>query len=500
MEKRFMSIWFRYLLADWQMLRRAELKAIPFVFSAPDCGRLVVVATSQLAEAQGIVPGTAVADAKAVTPGLEVIESQPGRNERLLKLIGEWLIRYTPFVVLDPPDGLILDITGCTHLWGGERGYYKEVVNRLKDKGYEVRAAIADTAACAWAVARFAAAKPITEPGRQAQAVFPLPPAALRLEAEQLETLHQLGMYTIGSFAGLPRQALRRRFGDSLSVKLGQALGTEKEVIKPLRPVITYQERLPCMEPIRTRVAIQIAIQKLLEMLCPRLHQDGKGLRTAILKCYRIDGAMVQVTIGTNRPSESAIHLFKLFELKIGDIRPEMGIELFVLEAPKVEAMQPGQEVLWSGKAGLENVAIAELLDRVANKVGITAIQRFLPAEHYWPERSVKKAAAITDKPNTCWYEDKPRPFRLLADPQKITALAAIPDYPPKVFIYQNERHELVKTDGPERIEQEWWLAEGEHRDYYIVEDKQGRRYWVFRSGHYTGDQTEEWFLHGFFA
>jgi len=325
-----------------------------------------------------------------------------------------------------------------------------------------------------------------------------LPPIALRLEPLVLEKLHKLGFSTIKSFMQIPHSVLRRRFGEGFLLRLAQALGLEDEIIKPLIPPVPYAERLPCMEPVRTAKAIEIAIQKLLEGLCARLQAEGKGVRKATLKCYRIDGKIVQAGISTNRGSHSVSHLFKLFELQISKIEPALGIELFLLEAPKVEDVDAPQEKLWVGNPGLQDTALAELLDRIATKVGPERIRRYLPAEHYWPERSIKQAVSLSEIPLTKWRTDRPRPLRLLRRPERVEVMALLPDYPPKVFTYKGKRHIVEKADGPERIEREWWRDKGEHRDYYAVEDSNGGRYWLFRSGHY--DAAPEWYLHGFFA
>ncbi|MGB4398495.1 MAG: DNA polymerase Y family protein [Daejeonella sp.] len=500
MQKRFVTIWFRHLLTDWLSLRRPELRDIPFVIVIKDHGRQLITASNSLAETEGIVPGMLAADARAIIPSLEIIDDIPGKGNKLLKGLGEWCIRYTPLIAVDPPNGVILDITGCAHLWGGEREYLREIVTRLRSKGYDVRAAMADTIGGAWAVSRYGKVKPIIESKGHSDALLSLPPAALRLELQVLERLQKLGFRTISSFMSIPRSVLRRRFGALLLQRLDQALGNEEEPIQSLLPVEPYQERLASMEPIRTATGIEIALRTLLEMLCKRLHQEGKGVRTAIFKGYRIDGKVVQMDIGTNLASHTVQHLYKLFELKISTLEPALGIELFVLEAPKVEDIPPQQEALWAGKPGLEDVTLAELLDRLAGKVGPDKIHRYLPDEHYWPERSVRISSSIKDKPSIRWRSDKPRPVQLLARPEQIEVTAPIPDYPPMLFRYKEKVHHVKKADGPERIEREWWLESGQHRDYYYVEDQNGQRYWLFRSGHYNGDGSNEWFIHGFFA
>ncbi|MGN6177546.1 MAG: Y-family DNA polymerase [Mucilaginibacter sp.] len=478
--------------------RRPELKELPFVLVAPVKNRVVITASSMLAEQQGAFAGMAAADARAAVAELVTLDDTPGQATKLLYLLGLACIRYTPIVSIDPPDGLMLDISGCAHLWGDERGYYKEVIFKLRKNGFDARAAIADTPGVAWAVARFGEKYPIIETGKQALAIADLPPTALRLDAEIVDRLQRLGFRRIAPLLELPAQMLRRRFGKELLLRIDQTLGRIEEHRETLTPPVPYVERLPCMEPIRTALGIEIAIERLLSAICLRLQAENRGIRKAFLKCHRIDGRKVQVSISTSKGSYSVSHLMRLFKLQVGKIEPALGIELFVLEASIVEEMDIVQEQLWAEAKGLADTALAELLDRVAGKVGANNICRFLPVEHHWPERSVKVASSLTEKPETDWQVQL-RPIRTLSVPEPIEVMALIPDHPPKVFTYKNKRHVIKKADGPERIGREWWRDSGEHRDYYALEDSEGQRYWVFRSGHYDGNDAR-WYLHGYFA
>jgi protein ImuB len=222
MQKRFMAIWFRHLLTDGLALRRPGLKAVPFVLVMPVKNRIIITASSPLAEQQGAFIGMAAADARAAVPELVAIDDTAGKAAKLLRLLGLWCIRYTPVVAVDLPDGLILDISGCAHLWGDERGYLKEIVLKLRNAGFDARAAIADTPGAAWAVVRFARVSPIVPVGGQASVLAGLPPAALRLEAETLERLQKLGFRTIGPLLSMPVSTLRRRFGTALLARLDQ--------------------------------------------------------------------------------------------------------------------------------------------------------------------------------------------------------------------------------------------------------------------------------------
>ncbi|PZF74067.1 Y-family DNA polymerase [Taibaiella soli] len=499
MQQRFMAIWFYHLTTNWWVRKHPELKDVPFVLSASERGRIVVTAANEKAQAKGITKGMVVADCRAIFPTLQVFDDLEGQAEKLLHAFAEWSLRYTPVAAIDLSDGLILDISGCAHLWGGEENYLKDIIQKLNGYGYHVRAAIADTVGAAWAVARYGRTYPIIPPGQQKEALLGLPPVALRLEETTIDRLKKLGLYTVQRFIDMPRSSLRRRFGVALLSRLDQALGLEKEIIQPIQPAQPYQERLPSFEPIRTAPGIEIALRRLLEALCTRLGCEEKGLRHAIFKGYRIDGALQQISIGTGKASRNVEHLFKLFELKIASIEPDLGIELFLLEAPVVEDLTSEQEALWAVSGSHDEVVIAELLDKIAGKIGANAIHRFLPAEHYWPEWSFVQSTSLQEKPQTEWRIDQPRPVHLLPVPEPINVTVPIPDYPPMLFHYKGTLHKVKKADGPERIEREWWIDAGEHRDYYCVEDENGARYWLFRLGHYASGEPK-WFLHGFFA
>lgn len=499
MQRRFVSIWFRHLKTDWFSLHQPLFRNVPFVLRTPVHGRMIVTATNHVAEMKGVSSGMVLADARAIIPDLEVLDDKPDLPGRLLKRLAEWCIRFSPVVAVDLPDGLILDSTGCSHLWGGDSLYIEHIKQKLNNRGYDVRVSMADTIGVAWGVARFEKEQLVISNDDHIETLMNLPPEGLRLEEETVERLHKLGLHQVRQFIKIPRPSLRRRFGQQFISRLDAALGREMETIQPVVPLEPYQERLPSLEPIITATGVEIALKQLLETLCGRLQQEQKELRQAVFRCYRVDGKITEVDISTSRPSHNVRHLFKLFEIKLPAIEPALGIELFILEAPKVEDHLPCQEKMWEGSAGLEDVRLSELIDRLAIKVGSNAVSRYLPDEHYWPERSFRKASSLQENPTTVWRVDKLRPLQLLPAPQPIVVSAPIPDYPPMLFRYKGRVHNIVKADGPERIEQEWWLEYGQHRDYYRVEDEDGHRYWLFRLGHYD-DKTYQWFLHGFFA
>ncbi len=498
MNRRFISIWFPHLRTDWFALGDNALHERPFVLRSPVHGRMIISACNVQAELKGINVGLVLADARALVPGLEARDDVPDLSAKILKELALWCIRFTPSVAIDLPQGLLMEVTGCAHLWGGESKYMASIESRLNAKGYGVTMALADTPGVAWGMARYGAEPLRVESGKHDQVLERLPPESLRLDNETIERLHKLGLHRIGQFVNMPKHVLRRRFGQSLLDQIEKAQGWQIDELVPVVLPVEYEERLPCLEPIVTREGIVIALERLLVELCGRLQREQKGLRRACMKGYRVDGKVVELKIGTHRPTHHVSHLMKLFDHKISSIDPGLGIELFILQAVDVEDNSAGQERLWESGGGLTDERLSELIDRMVDRGGIE-VSRYLPAEHYWPERSYRKVIDLAESANASWRTEVTRPAQLIEPPERIEVTAPIPDYPPMLFIHEGKVHRIVRADGPERIEQEWWLQQGQHRDYYQVEDEQGGRYWIFRLGHYH-DKNYQWFLHGYFS
>jgi len=499
MIKRYVSIWFPHLMADQMAIQQKELEGQAYVLVTQERNKQIIIAISHQAKKLGLKSNMPLADARIILPSLQAFKYQALRQQKLLKMLAEWFIRYSPNIALVSPDGLFLEVSGCTHLWKGEKPYLQEISMRLKKAGYHFKIGMADTLGAAWAITHYAENQ-IVKSGEQLQALLPLPAKALRLTDDTLQRLAKLGFHQIESFIHIAPSTLRRRFGEEINLRIAQALGQQPEAFEPISEPHPYQERLHCLEPIQTAKGIEIAIENLLENLCSILQKDDVGFRNAILKCYRLDGKLQQISIGTNQASIHVKHLFKLFELKINQIEPDLGIELFIMEATKVETLPKQQEALWQIQAQSNLSEVSELLDRIGIKAGKNAIRRYLPQEHHWPEHSVTAINDIQQQPATEWPNHKLRPTVLLNQPEPIQVSAPIPDYPPMTFTYKGLLHRVIKADGPERIEREWWLNEGKHRDYYYVEDEKGQRYWLFRLGHYHSEIAAQWFIHGFFA
>jgi protein ImuB len=414
-------------------------------------------------------------------------------------------LRYAPLVAPDPPDGLWIDITGSAHLMGGEAALAADLLVRLERRGFAASLAIADTPGAAHALARYGAApQVIVPPGGQEMMLAGLPVAALRLPEPVLDALHRLGFTTIGQVITAPRAPLIRRFGAVLLHRLDQALGHVPESINPILPEMAIAERLVFIEPLSTADAFKLVIARLTRSVTTMLDKVGLGGRRLDLIFERVDGTIQALRIGTHRPSRDAAHLARLLAERLESIDPGPGVEAMRLAVTLAEPLAYVQSAAWTNGADCQVVDLAALIDRLENRLGPNQLYRVAPVASDVPERAVQRIPPLAPASQRSWPATLPRPARLLATPEPVLALAPLPDQPPVAFTWRKTRFRVRHADGPERIHGEWWRRDAEApavRDYFVVEDEEGRRFWLFRRGNgidpATGDLS--WFLHGFF-
>jgi protein ImuB len=507
-------------LPRWPIDRRfgksARRPDRPFVLATTTGGRRIITAVGPLAAAEGIMPGMGVADARALDPGLLIEDADFIADAQALTKLAAWCDRFSPWVTPCGTDGILLDVTGCAHLFGDEFGLASQTVARLARQGIEARAAIADTLGAAWALSRFggmrSGAAISVPPGETQHMLADLPVAALRLEPEIVALLERLGLQRIGELYPLPRAALAARCGDSVALRLDQALGLAAEPLSPVPPAPLLWSRRSCPEPIATAEAIAAALHELLQQLTRRLGEDGLGARRISLAAYRVDGRIERIAIGTAFPTRDMRHLWRLFEEKRSRIDPSLGIEDLVLTAESVETLAATQLGLDGEAARSDSADLAALVDRLANRLGLRALARPVLRESHIPERAVRFVGPLAEPQTPArWNAQQRRPIRLLPRPEPIEAMAPIPDDPPRLFRWRQRAHRVRYADGPERIAAEWWRRPGapapesrdddQARDYYRVEDEDGQRFWLYRAGLYRPDVAPpRWFLHGFFG
>lgn len=496
-------------------------------------GVMRVSATSRAAEdAGGILPDMPLADARARLPGLRVVSVDQSADDIALATIADWCGRWTPWVSLDAASGreisdgrgLWLDVTGCAHLFGGEAQLVEDLIARLRQFGYEARAAMADTPGAAWAAAHYGddeALAQVVPAGHSRAMLADLPLAALRLAPDDVEGLERLGLRRVGALYGIPRGALVRRFGAASSQRLDQALGFASEPLSPRRPATRFRVQRLFAEPLGDGAALIAVASALFTDLEALLTAADKGARRIELVFYRVDGSTVRIAAGTSAPARQAAHFIRLLEEQITAVDCEFGIDVVAAGAPLVELM-PAHQISLSSGAGEAGVfaatpagdvnsskgeVLARLLDRLGGRFGLENVTRLDARESHVPERAQVSVPPLV--PPAPWQRPASgglrRPVRLLPRPESVEAVAMAPDAPPVMFRWRHVTHRIVRADGPERIAAEWWrradtAREDAARDYYRVEDERGRRFWLFRDTPFRPGMAPGWWLHGMFA
>lgn len=523
---RYLAVWFPFLPADRLQRqtdqpsdRSGEQAEAPLVFIEKERSALRLVAVSRQAVALSLMPGLTLADARARVPDLVAVDRDQPADSAWLERMADFCDRYTPLVSLDEPNGVILDISGCAHLFGGESALRNDLSERCTKAGMDIRTAIASTPDTARALSRFGG--PTIVPQRQeAGAVAALPVAALGIGQEISLALNRAGLTTIGDLAARPRAPLAARFGVEIITRLARILGEEDIAITPRRPLS------PCMverrfgEPIGRQEDVLATIEHLIEQAAQMLEKRGEGGKSFEAGLFRTDGAVRRLNVETSLPTRASAPIMRLFNERIDTLAdpldPGFGYDILRLSVGACAPFQQAQTSLDGHEMADEDVAA--LIDQLSTRYGKQAVLRFVSAQTHNPERAAYEVAAkdypdhqMANRiamPGLEWTPPDPDepphlPIHMFEHPQRIEALAEIPDGPPLKFRWRRVLHDVTRAEGPQRIAPEWWRSDEANltRDYYRVEDTMGRRFWVFREGLYN-QETEHpgWFVHGLFA
>jgi len=468
----------------------------------------------------GLQPGLGLADARARVPGLDVRAADPDADAAFLDRLCDWAQRYTPLAgrrigtsSVDPdfpyPEDftLVLDIAGCAHLFGGEEALAADMARRLERQGLTVTIGIASTIGAAHALAAFGRGG-LLWIGEERRALADLPVAALRLDAATVDALARVGLKRIGDLVDGPRAPLTARFGRAPLVQLDRALGLAEEAFSPRLPVAPYCAERRFFEPIVREEDVRAVALSLIGALAERLEAAGEGALRLRLSLWRVDGALTHIEAGLSRPSRDTAVMQDILCRRLDGLAEEFdaGYGFDCVTVAVTEASRRDAEALSLAgpDAALE---LTRFVDRVGARIGRGRVRRLVPHESHIPERASRAVPAhmagegVFPATGTLPGDPPERPIRLFARPEPVEALASVPDGPPLRFRWRRVTHEVKRAEGPERIAGEWWRQEAPTRDYFRVEDAEGRRFWMFREGLFEVETIHpRWFVHGLFA
>lgn len=500
--KQIASIWLPALAIERWTKGSDFPPEAPVVLTVEGTHGPVIHAVTEAAATRGARAGARLADARALDPELVAVPADPDGDAAMLKRLAHWAGRWSPLVEIDGNDGLRLDVAGVAHLFGGERGLARDMVRRFDAFGLSAQVAIAPTATAAWALARYAPG--ICREGEIGPKLAPLPVAALCLPPEAVRTLERLGLKTIETLAGIERRSLARRFreADNPVDALDRALGRKPEPLTAAPHEPPPRALLRLEEPATHSEAPVQALTRLIPELVRRLEQRRLGARRLSLTGFRVDGSTGIASVATAIPSREPRHLTRLLNDKAAALNPEFGFDAFALTAEWTEPLGAAQDSLVEEPGGERD--ITRLIDRLTVKLGPRAVRRPSPRQSHLPERASGWVAAVAAAPVPIAENQARRPQRLLDRPEAIDVIYATPEGLPRRFMWRRKSHDIARVEGPERIAPEWWRqpSSARLRDYYYVEDGEGRRYWIYREG-IVGDGrggVPNWFIHGLFG
>lgn len=483
------------------------------------------------AAALGLEPGLPMADARARVGELVLVDADPHADQDWLERIADGCLRYTPTVALDPPHGLILDTTGCDHLLGGEAALMADLEQRLARLGMTLTQAYAATPEGARALARYSGGPAQDE----ASAIRRLPVSALELDDKDTLALRRAGLKTVGDIARRPLSGIAARFGEEAVTAIRRILGEADSALAPRVAVPRLAVERRFAEPIAKTETMLAILAELAGEAMEVLEERKHGGRRFEARFFRTDGLVRRLGVETGSPSRDVPALMRLLRERIDTladpIDPGFGFDLIRLDVP-------ASEPLGATQLGLEGGSVAEaevtaLVERLSTRLGRNRVRRFAPRDTHIPEQAEFSLPALEAPPPDAWVpgqagEPPLRPVHLFDPPQRIEVIGAeVPDGPPRRFRWRRTSHDVARYEGPERIGEEWWRRKpvpygaarpggGEDetvtrhhlgddpahtRDYYRIEDRRGRRFWIFRHGFYAADRPmPDWYLHGLFA
>lgn len=507
----------------WAKSADSPLEA-PIVLTVEGAHGPLIHQVTKAAAKRGARAGARLTDARALDPGLVAVPADLEGDSALMQRLARWAGRWSPLVEVDD-DGLVLDVTGVAHLFGGEQGLVRDIQCRFEKIGLTALVAIAPTAAAAWALSHFARQGPIgtsakartrvdahsrhpqqhsnMDVGRWHDELMPLHVSALRLDPDTVRTLERLGLKTIGALIAIPRLSLARRFRGAQNVvdALDRTFGRKPEALTSAAPEWPPRAELRLEEPATHPEAAGQALERLIADLVLQLEERHLGVRRLSLIGFRVDGSCAVASIATAIAGREPKHLQRLLAEKAAGLDPQFGFDGFALNADWTEDLSASQESLVEEPSGERE--LARLVDRLIVKLGPGRVRRPKREESHLPERASRWVSALANAQS----REAPtvhRPERLLDHPEIIDVIYATPEGTPRRFVWRRMVHDIARAQGPERIAPEWWrqLSSTRLRDYYRIEDCKGRRYWIYREG-VAGDGRggpPNWFIHGLFG
>ena len=421
--------------------------------------------------------------------GVHLAQPDPALLQRLAVLAQ----RFTPRVSLEPPDGLVLEVQGSLGLFGGVSRLYRAFRAGCRAAGCEPVLTLAPTPLAALAGGRSGLSFKVLDQEHLVSAVSPLPLGVLRWPPQVLQRLSKLGVYRIGQALRLPRAGFARRFGRELLQMLDQLVARSVDLRAPFRLPERFRAKRQFVREREDQAQILQALQPLLQQLAKFLEARQCGITRLTCRLRHRNDVHTDCIVRLAQPEAAAARLLEWFAERLSKITLPGPVRSLELRSGELISRAPVHESLWQpgehgggGKAGSLPGSL-EFIERLRMRLGELAVHGLICQDSHCPE-GASRALSPAD-PQFQRTAAAPRmttsarPLWLLESPQLLREQAGWPQLDGPLRL----RH------GPERIESDWWEAQGVARDYYHATDVHGIAVWVFRER----APPHRWFLHG---
>lgn len=457
----------------------------------------------------GIRVGMSLAEAQALLETAVFLLHDENADTAALQMLVGLCYRFSPIVGLEHTSDvcqstshcLMLDISGCAHLFGDEPSLARQLVAELGQQGYFAHAGLAHTVGAAWAIACYGHRTGVDRRLRS------LPVEALRIPDRLIECLHEFDLRQVGQLKKLPRESLPSRFGTVLTERLDQMYGQREELLVPVSLSEPVSIQWETDDPICHPDAVRYVCEDLLAELLDGLQKQGEGLVRLTLNLESESSAPVSFELGLTKPTDSARHVMSLLDLKLETQPIPEWLTVIRMEASATALLPVRQQKLFDDDRQ-DDGNVRKLLDRLSARLGQQAVVRPVLLPEAIPEQAVAWASLAGDDTQSARDEGLPkpafsspettgtsiRPLDLYLQPEPVEVMSRVPGGVPVRMLWKHRSYRISRCTSPERISTGWWQdTRTVYRDYYQAETQSGARYWLFRN------KDGAWFLHGVF-
>jgi len=369
-----------------------------------------------------------------------------------------------------------------------------------------VRVGIADSAIAAYAATFRSPTLPLSHSptltrvvpsGRDAAFLAPYPIRLLELDADLADTLHALGLTTVGQLAALDGDEVESRFGpEGLAAhRLARGLDTRG-------PSTPRDDTLPAVTcdlggPVATTEPLVFVLRGALASLGATLRTRGLAAREIAITLTLDDGSTAQRAVRPARPTSHEGALLDHCRAALEDWSlPEPVVALALAAALTVPAAGEQGNLLvprWEDPAALEAA-----FDRIRGREGNDAValpesrDGHLPRDAgKWESGRVGKQESkgpLSHSPTLPLSHSPAAALRLLDEPVSIRVRLGRTGL--EAFRHGDTWHDVAAWSGPERLAPRWWTTGEGARDYFTARTASGTLWLLFRA-------KSAWFVEG---